>query len=175
MDIDSCHPSISSFVIPFSCPQPFPASGSFPMTWFFASGGQSSRASASASVLPINIQDWFSLGLTGWIPLLSKRLLRVFSSTTVSHQFFGTSNPVWCLCTATPTPNSPHGPPEPLHNPATKGLMPGTSGSLQDTAVDQTIVVTDLEWDSPKTNDINWHECHTGLEHSLCVNPWGPL
>ena len=57
MDIDSCHPSISCFVIPFSCPQPFPASGSFPMTWFFASGGQSSRASASASVLPINAQD----------------------------------------------------------------------------------------------------------------------
>ena len=54
-----------------------------------------------------------------------------------------------------PTPKYPHGPPEPLYDPATKGLMPGTSGSLQDTAVDQTIVVTDLEWDSPQNNDIN--------------------
>ena len=85
-----CHPTISSSVIPFSsCLQPFPASGSFPMSQFFTSGGQSIGASASASVLPMNIQDWFPLGWTGWISLLSKGLSRVFSNTTVQkHQFF---------------------------------------------------------------------------------------
>ena len=85
-----CHPTISSSVIPFSsCLQPFPASGSFPVSQFFVSGGQSIRA--SASVLPKNIQDWFPLGLTGWISLQSKGLSRVFSNTTVQkHQFFGT-------------------------------------------------------------------------------------
>ena len=68
----------------------FPASGSFPMSWFFASGGQSIGASASTSVLPINSQDWFPLGLTGLISLQSKGLSRVFSNTTVQkHQFFG--------------------------------------------------------------------------------------
>ena len=78
-----CHPTISSSVIPFySCPQSFPASGSFQMSQFFASGGQSIGFSASASVLPMNIQDWFPSGLTGLI-LLSKGLLRVFSNTTV--------------------------------------------------------------------------------------------
>ena len=76
---------------PFSsCPQPFPASGSFPMSQFFASGGQSIGALASPSVLPMNIQDWFPLGLTGLISLQSKGLSRVFSNTTVQkHQFFG--------------------------------------------------------------------------------------
>ena len=76
---------------PFSsCPQSFPASGSFPMSQFFTSGVQSIGASASASVFPKNIQDWFSLGLTGWISLQSKRLSRVFSNSTVQkHQFFG--------------------------------------------------------------------------------------
>ena len=85
-----CHPTISSSVIPFSsCLQYFPASGSFPMSQF-SSGGQSIEVSASASVLPMNIQDWFPLGLTGWISLPSKGLLRVFSNTTVQkHQFFG--------------------------------------------------------------------------------------
>ena len=85
-----CHPTISSSVIPFSsCLQSFPASGSFPMSQFFASGGQSIGASASASVLPMNIQDWFPLGWTGWISLQSKGLSRVFSNTTVQkHQFF---------------------------------------------------------------------------------------
>ena len=68
-----CHPTISSSVIPFSsCLQSFPASGSFPMTHLYASGGQSMGASASASVLPMNIQDWLPLGWTGWISLLSK-------------------------------------------------------------------------------------------------------
>ena len=87
----SCHPTISSSVIPFSSsPQSFPASGSFQMNQFFASGGQPIGASASASVLPMNIQDWFPLELTGWISLLSKVLSRVFSNTTVQkHQFFG--------------------------------------------------------------------------------------
>ena len=88
-----CHPTISSSVIPFSsCLQSFPASGSFPVNQFFASGGQSIRdsASASASVLPMNIQDWFPLGWSGWISLQSKGLSRVFSNTTVQkHQFFG--------------------------------------------------------------------------------------
>ena len=70
-----CHPTVSSFVIPFSfCPQSFPASGSFPMSWLFASGGQSIWV--SASVLPVNIQDWFPLGWTGWISLQSKGLSR---------------------------------------------------------------------------------------------------
>ena len=85
-----CHPTISSSVVPFSsCLQSFPASGSFPVSRFFASGGQSIGASASASVLPMNILDWFPLGWTGWISLQSKGLSRVFSNTTVQkHQFF---------------------------------------------------------------------------------------
>ena len=78
-----CHPTISSSVIPFSPLQSFPESGSFQMSQFFASGGQSIGISASASVLPMNIQDWFSLGLTGWISLQSKGLSRVFSNTIV--------------------------------------------------------------------------------------------
>ena len=84
-----CHPTISSSVVPFSsCLQSFPASGSFPMSQFFTSGGQSVVVSASASVLPMNIQDWFPLG---WISLQSKGLSRVFSNTTVQkYQFFGT-------------------------------------------------------------------------------------
>ena len=86
-----CHQTILSSVIPFSCIQSFPASGSFPRSQFFPSGGQSIGVSASASALPMNIQDLFSLGLTGWISLLSKGLSRVFSNTTVQkHQFFGT-------------------------------------------------------------------------------------
>ena len=87
-----CHLTISSSVIPFSsCLQSFPASGSFPMNQFFASGGHSIGASASASVLPMNIQDWFPLGWTGWISLQSKGLSRVFSNTTVQkHQCFCT-------------------------------------------------------------------------------------
>ena len=86
-----CHPTISSSVIPFSSHlQSFPASGSFQMSQFFTSGSQSIGVSASASVLPMNIQDWFPLGWTGWISLLSKGLSRVFSNTTVQkHQFFG--------------------------------------------------------------------------------------
>ena len=75
-----CHPTISSSVIPFSsCPQSFPASGSFQMNQLFTSGGQSTGVSASTSVLPVNTQDWFPLGWTGWISLLSKGLSRVFS------------------------------------------------------------------------------------------------
>ena len=78
-----CHPTVSSSAIPFSsCPQSFPASGSFQMSRFFTSGGQIIGVSASASVLPMNIQDWFPLWLTGWISLKSK-LSRVFSNTTV--------------------------------------------------------------------------------------------
>ena len=86
-----CHPTISSSVVPFfSCPQSFPASGSFQMSQFFTSGGQSVGVSTSASVLPMNIQDWFPLGWTGWISLLSIGPSRVFSNTTVQkHQFFG--------------------------------------------------------------------------------------
>ena len=84
------HPTISSSVIPFfSCLQSFPASGSFPISPFFASGGQSIGVSALASVLPMNIQDWFPLRWTGWISLQSKGLSRVFSNYTVlKHQFF---------------------------------------------------------------------------------------
>ena len=85
-----CHPTISSSVIPFSFRlQSFPASGSFPVSQFLTSGGPSIRVLASASVLPINIQDWFPLGWTGLISLQSKGLSRVFSNTTVQkHQFF---------------------------------------------------------------------------------------
>ena len=85
-----CHPTISSFVIPFSsCLQSFPASRSLPVSQFFTSGGQRIGVSASASVLQMNIQDWFLLGLTGWIYLQSKGLSRVFFNTTVQkHLFF---------------------------------------------------------------------------------------
>ena len=84
------HPTISSSVVPSSsCLQSFPASGSFQMSQLFASGGQSIGVSASTSVLPMNIQDWFPLGWTDWISLQSKGLSRVFSNTTVQkHQFF---------------------------------------------------------------------------------------
>ena len=86
-----CHPAISSSVVPFSsCPQSFPASGSFQTSQLFASGGQSVGVSASTSVLPMNIQYWFPLGWTGLISLKSKGLSRVFSNMTVQkHQFFG--------------------------------------------------------------------------------------
>ena len=85
-----CHPAISSSVVPFSsCPQSFPASGSFQMSQLFTSGGQSFGVSASTSVLPMNTQHWSPLGWTGWISLQSKGLSRVFSNTTVQkHQFF---------------------------------------------------------------------------------------
>ena len=87
-----CHPTISCPVISFSsCLQSFPASGSFQMSQIFASDGQSIGVSTSTSVLPMNIQDWFPLGWTGWISLPSKGLSRVFSNTTVQkHQFSGT-------------------------------------------------------------------------------------
>ena len=86
-----CHPTISSSVVPFSYRlQSFWASGSFPVSQFFTSGGQSIVASASASVLPMNFQGWFPLGWTGWISLQSKGLSRVFSNTTIQkHKFFG--------------------------------------------------------------------------------------
>ena len=92
-----CHPTISSSVVPFSsCLQSFPASGSFPMSQLFSSGGLSIRVSASASVLPMNIQGWFPLGLTGLISLLSKGLSRIFSNTTVQkHQFFSAQPSFW--------------------------------------------------------------------------------
>ena len=92
-----CHPTISSSVTPFSsCLQSFPASGSFLMSRLFTSGGQRIGVSASASVLPMNSQDWFPLGLAGLISLQSKGLSRVFSSTTVSkHQFFGAQPSLW--------------------------------------------------------------------------------
>ena len=79
-----------------SCLQSFPASGSFPMSQFFMSGGRSITVSASASVLPMSIQDWSPLGLTGWISLQSKGLSRVFSNTTLQkHQFFSTQLSLW--------------------------------------------------------------------------------
>ena len=92
-----CHPTISSSVIPFSsCLQSFPVSGSFPISQLFASGGQSTGALASAPVLPMNIQDWFPLALTGFISLQSKGFSRVLSNTTVqNHQFFGPQPSLW--------------------------------------------------------------------------------
>ena len=91
------HPTISSSVIPFSsCLQSNPASGSFPLSQFFPSGGQSIGASASTSVLPKNIQELYPLGWTGWISLQAKGLSRVFSNTTVQkHQFFGAQLSLW--------------------------------------------------------------------------------
>ena len=91
-----CHPSISSSVIPFSsCPQSFPASGSFPMSQFFASDGQNTRASALPSVFPMNIQDWFPWGLTDLISVKFKDS-QVFSITTVQkHQFFDAELSLW--------------------------------------------------------------------------------
>ena len=85
-----CHPTISSSVIPFfSCPQSLPASESFPMSHLFTGGGQSIGVSASASVLPMNTEDWSPLEWTGWISLQSKGHSRVFFNTTVQkHQFF---------------------------------------------------------------------------------------
>ena len=95
-----CHPITSSSVTPFSsCPQSFPASGPFPMSQLFTSGGHSTGVSALALVLPLNIQGWFSLGLTGLIFLLSKGLSRVFSSITVwKHKFFDTQPSLWSGC-----------------------------------------------------------------------------
>ena len=92
-----CHPAISSSVTHFSsCRQSLPASGSFPVSWLFTSGGQSIGASASGPVLPMNIQHLFPLELTGLIFLLSKGLTRVFSNTTIQkHQFFGTQPSLW--------------------------------------------------------------------------------
>ena len=92
-----CHSTVSFSVVPFSsCLQFFPASRSSPMSQFFAIGGQNIGVSASASVLPMNIQDWFPLGWTGWISLQSKGLSRVFSNTTVQkHQFFGAQLSLW--------------------------------------------------------------------------------
>ena len=91
-----CHPTISSSIVPFSsCLQSFPAAGSFPMSQLFAWGGQSIGVSASTSVLPMNIQDSFPLGLTGWISSQSKGLSRVFSNATVQkHQFLSTQLPL---------------------------------------------------------------------------------
>ena len=85
-----CHPTISSSVVPFSCLlQSFPASGSFQMSQLFTSGDQSTGVSASASVFPVNIQDWFPFGWTGCISLQSKGLSRVFNTTVQKHQYFG--------------------------------------------------------------------------------------
>ena len=92
-----CHTTISSSIILFSsCLQSFPASGSCPRSWLFSLDGQSIGPSASASVLPMNIQGWFPLGCTGLISLMSKGLSRVFSNTTAQkHQFFGTQLSLW--------------------------------------------------------------------------------
>ena len=94
-----CHATISSCVIPFSsCLQSFPALGPFLMSQLFASGDQSIGVSASTWVLPMNIQDWFPLGWTGWISLQSKWLSRVFSNTTVQkHQFFSAQLSLWSI------------------------------------------------------------------------------
>ena len=96
MSIEWCHPTTSSSVVPFSsCPQSFPASGSFPMSQLFTSGGQSIDTSALAWVLPMNIQVWFPLGLTGLI-LLFKGFSRIFSNTTIQkHQFFLQLSTLW--------------------------------------------------------------------------------
>ena len=113
-----CHPTISSSVIPFSsCLQSFPASASFPVSQSFTSSGESIGASASASVLPVNIQDWFPLGLTGLISLQSKGHSRVFSIATIwKYQFFGPEASLWSnsyihtwSCSAVSDSLQPHG------------------------------------------------------------------
>ena len=90
-----CHPTISSSVPLSSCLQSFQASGYFQMSQFFASSGQNIGASASTSVLPMNIQVWFPLGLTDWISSQSKGLSRVFNTTVQKHQFFSTQLSLW--------------------------------------------------------------------------------
>ena len=97
-----CHPTISSSAVHFSsCPQSFPAAGSFPLSQFFPSGGQSIGASASVSVLPMSIQGWFPLRLTGLISVLSKGLSSVFSNTTAwKHQFLGAQPSLWSCLTS---------------------------------------------------------------------------
>ena len=92
-----CLPTVSSSVVLFSsCLQSFPVSGSFPMSQFFTSGGQTIGVSLSASVLPMNVHDWFPLGLTGWISLQSKGLSRLFSNTRIQkHHFFGTQSSLY--------------------------------------------------------------------------------
>ena len=91
-----CHPTILSSVVPFSSfLQSFQALGSFLMSQLFSSGGQSIEASASASVLPVNTEDWFPLGLTGMISLQSKRLSRIFSNTIQKHQFLSAQPSLW--------------------------------------------------------------------------------
>ena len=97
-----CHPTMSSSVTSFSsCPQSFPASGSFPMSKLFESSGQSIGTSVSAPVIPMNIQGWFPLGLTGLIPLLSKGLSGVFSSTTIwKHEFSPAQSSLWSTLTS---------------------------------------------------------------------------
>ena len=97
-----CHPTISSSVVPFSsCLQSFPASGFLQMSQFFALDGQNTGVSASASVLPMTIQDWLPLELTGWISLQSKGLSRVFSNTIIQkHQFFSAQPSSWSTLTS---------------------------------------------------------------------------
>ena len=91
-----CHPTISSYVIPFSCPQSLPASESFPMSQLFASDGRSIKVSTSATVLPMDIQGWFPLGLTGLISVQCKGLSRVFPNTTIwKHRFFSAQLSLW--------------------------------------------------------------------------------
>ena len=98
-----CHPTISSSVIPFSCLQSFPASGSFQMSQLFTSCGRSIGVSASALVLPMSIQDWFALGWADWISFQSKGLSRGFSNTTVKKcQFF------WCSAFFIVQPSHPY-------------------------------------------------------------------
>ena len=99
-----CHQTISSSAIPFSsCPQSFPAAGSFQMSQLSAVDGQSIGVSASTSVLPMNTQDWSPLGWPGWISLQSKELSRVFSNTTVQkYQFFSTWHFMWYLIRGRP-------------------------------------------------------------------------
>ena len=95
-----CYPTISSSIVPFSsCLQSFPASRSFPVSQFFASGGQSIGVSASVWALPMNFQDWFPLGWTGLISLQSKGFSRVFSNTTVQkYEFFSVQPSLWSNC-----------------------------------------------------------------------------
>ena len=121
-----CHPAISSSVIPFSCPQSFPASASFPMSQLFASGGQSIGVSASTSVLPMNTQDWSPLGWTGWVSLQSQGLSRVFSNTLAICMHIPTL--FWIYSHLGPPPSGSDDK-ESAGNAGDPGLIPGSGRS----------------------------------------------
>ena len=160
-----CHPIISSSVVPFSsCPRSLPASGSFPVSLLFTLSSQSIRASASASVLPVNRQDWFPLGLTGLISLLSEGRSRVFSRPTVGkHQFFSTQASLSLhilmlissadLCTDRP-----------------RNILPGFRGCLSPIKLHTKLTITDSIWLDHQKFFYSAQVCFTRVFNPLTFN-----